>query len=666
MTDAPIRVEIFDGTIAEFPAGTDPEVIRTTLSQLMLQDKPGGVSTNSDAVAEFEGKADALLNGAYNGVTLGFGDNLTGAISAMGVGQDADGNTQFDLSGTAGERYRRGRDLSRQQYAKTAEAEPGLTMAGNVVGSLGPAALSLPFATGKTALGTIARGMGIGGAEGTAAGVGNADGQNVAQNAMAGGLLGLALGGIAPVATMATRRALNMGGGLLDAAIGRGSQRKANSEIANLYRRSGKTEADIEQSLLGAAQDGQGMYTLMDATGRPGRNAASMIARRGDDGSAEIAEFLERRQLGQNDRVMDYIDDAYPAGEGTVESTVQKLKSDRKATFDPQYDAVRNGNNAPVNVTPIIEDIDAVLRADPSINGGVTGLSETAIGKRLAKIKGQISNGEYQTIDFNQVFETKVELGRTIRAMRKRGEDVPPDVAKVYEKLDAALEASSSLYRATNDGYRAASRVIDAVPAGKKMSTSGRFEDNIRNFEAMTPEEQAAARAGYNEALKAPRENGSQPTSNSARKLSSPKEEAQAEVMAVNPELLSRRVSREKDMWETQNRALRGSQTLDNQMLEQDGAAAAGGAMRAMTSPISTALEAALTRLVPAAKGQTEQTRMMIARMLMSKDPRALQAALREEMGTQNGMRMYDAIARNATRPQMQEETTGLLGNILK
>jgi len=85
-----------------------------------------------------------------------------------------------------------------------------------------------------------------------------------------------------------------------------------------------------------------------------------------------------------------------------------------------------------------------------------------------------------------------------------------------------------------------------------------------------------------------------------------------------------------------------------------------------LEQPTSTALEAALTRLVPAAKGQTEQTRMMIARMLMSKDPRALQAALREEMGTQNGMRMYDAIARNATRPQMQEETTGLLGNILK
>lgn len=666
MANEPIRVEIFDGTIAEFPAGTDPEVIRSTLSQLLLQDKPGGVSTNSEAVSEFEGKAGAALYGLHNGMTLGFGDNLAGVSAVMGRGIDEEGNMHFDLSGTAGERYRKGRDLRRQQNAASAEAEPGLWGAGNILGSLGPAATSLPFATGKTALGTLARGLGIGAAEGTAAGVGNADGQNVAQNAVAGGLLGLAFGGIAPVATMATRRVMNMGGGLLDAAMQKGNQRKASNEIANLYRRSGKTEADIEGALLDAAQDGQGMYTLMDATGRPGRSAASMIARRGDDGSAEIAEFLEKRQLGQNDRVMDYIDDAYPPMEGTVESTVSKLKADRKATFDPQYDAVRNSNNAPVNVTPIIEDIDAVLRADPSINGGVTGLSETAIGRRLAKIKTQISNGEYQTIDFNQVFETKVELGRTIRALRKRGEDVPPDIANIYGKLDEALEASSSLYRATNDGYRAASRVIDAVPQGKKMSTSGRFEDNIKNFDAMTPEEQAAARAGYNEALKGPRENTSTPNTNSALKLSSPKEEAQANAIAVDPDLLARRVSREQDMWQTQNRALGGSLTADNMMGEENAAAAAGGVMRAMTSPISTAFEAALTRLVPAAKGQTEQTRMMIAQMLMSRDPQALQAALRQEMGAQNAMRMYDAITRNATRPQMQDDTAGLLGQFLK
>jgi len=656
------EVEGQDGKIYE----VDAPDLATAARAVKSMTAAGGVSTDSQAVSEFEGKAAALMDGAQNGVSFGFGDNIAGVRAAMGQGQDAEGNMQYDFSGTAGERYRKGRDLRREQYAETAAAEPGLNMAGNIVGSIGPSIASLPLATGRTVLGTLGRGLGIGAAEGALAGAGNADGVDTGKNALAGGLLGMVLGGIAPVGVIAGRRALNMGGGLLDAAMSKGSQRKANSQIADVYRRSGKTEAQITDELAQAAQDGQAGYTLMDATGRPGRNAASMIARRGDDGSAEIADFLENRQLGANDRVMGYVDDAYPSPERTAEKTVSKLKSDRKETFDPKYEEIKNGNNAPVNVSPIIDDINSVLRADPSINGGVTGLSETAIGKKLAKIRSQIGTEDYQTIDFVQVLETKTELGRTIKAMRKRGEEIPPEMAKVYGGLDAALEASSDLYRATNDGYRAASRVIDAVPEGQQMATRGRFEDNIANFKSMSPEEQAAARAGYNEALKAPREDLATPNTNSALKLTSPKQEAQAREMAIEPDVYARRLSRETDMWKTQNRALGGSLTADNMMGEENAAAAAGGIMRAATSPISTALETVLTRLVPAAKGQTEETRMMIARMLMSKDPQALQTALREEMGTQNAMRLWDSIARNTARPQMQDDTAGILGKFLK
>ena len=98
-------------------------------------------------------------------------------------------------------------------------------------------------------------------------------------------------------------------------------------------------------------------------------------------------------------------------------------------------------------------------------------------------------------------------------------------------------------------------------------------------------------------------------------------------------------------------------------MGEENAAAAAGGAMRAMTSPISTAFEAAITRLLPAAKGQTEQTRMMIAQMLMSRDPQALQVALRQVMGAQDAMRMDDGITRHCTRAHMLDATAGPIGS---
>jgi len=634
-----------------------------------MPDAPGGVSTNSQAVSEFEGKAAALMDGAHNGMSLGFGDNIAGVRAAMGQGQDAEGNMQYDFSGTAGERYRKGRDLRREQYAETAAAEPGLSMAGNIVGSLGPSIASLPLATGRTVLGTLGRGLGIGAAEGSLAGAGNADGVDTGKNALAGGLLGMVLGGIAPVGVIAGRRALSMGGGLLDAAMSKGSQRKANSQIADVYRRSGKTEAQITDELAQAAQDGQAGYTLMDATGRPGRNAASMIARRGDDGSAEIADFLEKRQLGQGERVAANVDEAFGLNGRTADDVRTDMKATRKSNADDAYDAAR-GNAAPVDVRGALAVIDERI-------GGMKGsnVQGDSIDSKLAGYRNRLAaknppNGETarELSDFDRVLGVKQSLQDDIGAavIANRNNEAR-ELTKLVQQLDAALEDASPSYRAANDGFAKASGEIDAIDKGAQMARpSQRAQDNVGRFGAMTPEQQASARAGYGNDLLAKLEAMKAPTADRAKQLQSPKQEIEAGAMSLDPELYGRRLSRENDMWQTQNRALGGSLTADNMMGEENAAAAAGGIMRAATSPISTALETVLTRLVPAAKGQTEETRMMIARMLMSKDPQALQTALREEMGTQNAMRLWDSIARNTARPQMQDDTAGILGKFLK
>lgn len=83
----------------------------------------------------------------------------------------------------------------------------------------------------------------------------------------------------------------------------------------------------------------------------------------------------------------------------------------------------------------------------------------------------------------------------------------------------------------------------------------------------MTPEEQAAFRAGYADPAIARLESASlSPTTNKARILQTPKirDELQAFSPADNTQVLGRRIGREQRMFDTAAAALGGSKTADN------------------------------------------------------------------------------------------------------
>jgi len=623
---------------------------------MVEQPAPGGSSTNSEAVSDLRDKGRALMTGVADGASFGFGDNIAAGIGGMG-------------SALRGQGFSRGYEdtlgIAREGMARDKQDNPMLYGSGNIAGATGQALLGAPLATGAKMIGTAVRGGAIGAVEGGLHGGGQADGQDVLENAGwgvgIGGLAGAAVPGLVGGAGALKNAVKDPVTGVIDGMLGRANKGKANRAIFKTLQSSGKKQDDIAAMLSRAAQEGQPEYRMMDALGVAGQRQASGIARNGGDAATEIAEFLEKRQLGQGERVGGFIDDAFGTKGTTAAQTRDSLTSARGQAADTAYDAAR-GNAAPVDVRGALGVIDK--RIGGMEGAGITGDS---IDGRLAHYRSRLAGSgkglgddvsSAELSDFDRVLGVKQDLYDEIQNLRP-GTNIRRELGKLYGELDGALEGSSNMYRTANDGFREASKVIGAVDDGAMMASRGRAADNVPAFQSMNPEMQGAARIGYGDDLLKRIEAATTPTSNRAKALQSFKREAEADAMTIDPRLYRDRLGREDEMWNTQNRALGGSRTADN--LADQGAmdGLAGGAMGAGRSALNFQFGDALAKMAdtlgPLAKGQNEATRRLIAEALMSSDPaKALAPALRQQRGSEATRRMIESMMRQPGRESIE------------
>lgn len=607
----------------------------------------GGASVNPQAVNEMQNKGRALATGIANGASFGFGDNIAGVI---------EGAKELTQGRSFGRGYDYGVEMARQGTALDHAANPGTMLTGNLIGAGAQGLAAAPLAGGTSALRTMARSGGIGAVEGALQGAGNADGQDTLGQGIRGGVIG-GFAGVAAPAVVGGAAAIKNAvkdpvTGVVDALLSRANAGKANRAVGEAVRASGMTKDQIIDAVRMAAQQGQPEYRLMDALGIAGQRQASGVARAGGDAATEIQNFLTQRQLDQGDRVGSFIDEAFGTTGTTAAKTRDSLTAARKAAADPAYEAARQAAG-PVNLTPTIETIDTLLNRNPIL--GESALGATEIGKRLMSLRGQLQAGGEQLIAFDQVMNVKEDLGRVIQGLKSSGKPVPPQLAQVFGELDSALEAASSGYRAANDGYRSASRVIDAVDTGAGMAARGRAADNVPAFNAMTAAEQDAARVGYGDLLLNRLEAVTAPTANRAKPLLSTKRKVEADAITIDPALYRNRLNRENEMWETQNRALGGSRTTDNDADVAAMEGLAGGTLDVGRSALNVQFGDAIAKigamLGPIARGQTDQTRMLIAQILMSSDPQAaLAPVLRQQMISDAKRRAAEALLRQPMR----------------
>lgn len=649
---AVFEIQAADGTRYEVSAANRDAAIAVLREAGMLSsNKPEGLvlnphtgqMTTPELLRNYYQKngisgAEAAIAGATRGGTFAFSDEAAAAFNAAVPGK-----------GTVRERFDFGLASARAFEDAAREERPGTFLASEIAGGLGTAAGTAPLAAANTGLGLVGRGAALGTAEGALYGVGRGEGeerlQTGAQDAIVGGLLGAA----APVVVGAAKKGVDAMRGVSGALTDAASPSRARSVVADTVRRSGRSVDDIADEVAAAQRLGQTDFRAVDAMGDAGARRLGSLARSNDDVSSEIVEFLERRQAGQGERVAGVVEDAFETGGDTAATRAAALDAARTDAANVNYAAAR-ANARPVNLNNAIGKIDELMNRNPIL--GESALTQTEIGRRLAAIRGQLQAGGEQLIDFDQVLNVKQDLGAEIGRISRRGDKVPPDLAAVYAELDRALEGASDAYRLANDEFRRASGVIDAIDEGDRMARPGaRAGDTVPRIQGMTDGQRAAARVGYANRPLARIEANTSPTANVAKYFDSDKVRAETGAMLVNPDRFQRQIANEMAMWNTQNRAIRGSQTARN--IADDAALGdtimnVGQGVRAAGNlQFGDAAASILRPVLDAAQGLNDATRREIAQALLSDNPReAMNIALRSEMSADARRRLIEAIGR--------------------
>ena len=646
-----ITVKLPDGRSLQFPDGTSRETMKGAINSLAMKEriasaKAGTMQLSPERQAQQAaidlpveqnmrdpGAASAFIQGAGQGATFGFADEILGGAAGAKAGLGAAMRGDFSGMGDAASQgYADMRDKARASFENAQFARPKTTLGGQVAGGFIPAVTGggAALKAGSSLASRAGVGALVGAGEGALSGFGS--GQGGIESRLGDAAKMAAIGGIGGAAAPAVFAGLGLAGKAIAnpvaSALNLPSNVRASAAIEKLMKRAGVTADDAQRAIDSAANDGQDVYRLADALGLSGQRGLAGIARQpGDTARQEIADFLTSRQSSQGDRLSRFISDALDAPD-TAAARSAAMTTARGDAASVAYDAARKGAS-PVDVRGVLAAIDD--RIGPMSGMGVAGdgIDNTLLSfrGRLAAPDAKLPKGAsaVELSDFNRVLNVKQDISDQIGAAVRAGRNNEArELMKVQKELDAALEAASPSYRSANDSFAKASREIDAVDAGK-AAVSGRVraEDTAASWAKMTPEQQAAFRAGYADPVIARIDNSAMGT-NKARPLSSGKTAADMGNIALNPEQIKRQIARENTMFETGNAALGGSKTADNMADAADMNSASMSVLgNILFGNWGAAGRQVADKAMSAGTGMNPATREIMARALLSQDPAA-------------------------------------------
>ena len=651
------------GRVVESPDGTrfftspafatsDPKLINRILEGATPAEvsKTGPVSSDGN-----------ILRQVFQGLTVGTGDEIT----AYGTSKLGGNSYETELA----------RERARIEQGRS-EA-PISSLVGNVAGGLAPgAAIYRGLAAGARGVGAVASeapgllariglGAAAGGTEGAVYGFNAGEGDATArgENAKNLGAVGAVFGAAAPAALALARPLFRGVAGIVTKPFNKSANTVAASRlIERSVGRAGATPDKIERLLQEAADEGQPQFSIADALGPAGRGTLNAAVRQPGAAKTEAVDFLMKRQAGQGERISASLADALGVTETAAQKTTS-LTAARKTASDTAFDAART-NARPVDVRGVLEAINGRLAptkgvaiAPDSIDAALGGFKKRLTSRSPAtdNVPGMGRDPTATAVDlsdFNKVFRVRQDM-RDAReaAIRSGAGEKAKEIGAIIKSMDEALANASDEYRAAMADHSSASRVIEAVDAGKTASALRvRPQDTAQEFGGLQPNARDAYKTGYADPLLAAIESAA-PGVNKARPLQSDKRAAELGQMAVEPARLFRIIQREMDMFATGNRVLGGSATADNFADVAD--AARGGARalgEAVVSPVlglRRALGSVVDFAVNGATGQNEATRAVVARDMLGRDVRG---ALQPAAEARQAIEMYDGLLGALTR----------------
>lgn len=556
------------------------------------------------------GKVDAFVRGVADTVSFGFADELAAGANTLFGDQDYEKNLARERATDRADAEERAMQRLTGQLTGGVLQGAGLLKAG-----LSPTAKAIE--AGKSLPKVMTVGALEGGTLGALQGLGSGeDTEDRVEKATVGTVLGGALGGGVPLISEIVRKAATPVVAYFDPDSAR------DKVMATLLKRADMTPDDLAASLQRAQDDGQDMFMAADALGNPTQRVISTAARTPTDVRKMVVDALMDRQMGQGDRLGQYLAEGFDATD-TAAQRVASLTEARNAAANADYGALRSK----VGDTPLWSDDLQALTSRPSVQRAIND------AKSIAAERGYQVTNPFQMVDDGTLsLPEGTAPNFTFWDTVKRGLDrqiandpTNRDLVGTKNTLTKILDDMVPEYAAAREPFMKASRAIDAVDIGKRAASSRvRSDDSIAAFEAMSPEEQAAFRAGYVDPIIARIEGASiSPTTNKARALMTAKSGDEFPAFAVpgKAEQLGDRIAREQRMFETANAALGGSRTADNLADMADSALDPGILSALARGSIKDAVLSAVTKAANSARGLPPNVIERLIPALMETNP---------------------------------------------
>lgn len=564
----------------------------------------------------------ALASPAMQGLSMGWGDEAVSAAAAA------------LQPGSFAPNYERNQAFQRQELEAARNANPFLAPVAEIGGGIATGVAAAPLSVARLAgaapsLGArVGAGVADGAIIGALYGAGTADSGERASGAVTGGAMGAAIGGAVP---FVAKGANVVGDALgLTPAISR-----AGGRVDQLLTRAGMNVDDVQNFLSGAKADQQPDAVILDALGLTGAKEAGRLARTASPAGDELSRALSARQFGQAGRVADYLDTAASGQTGKTASMAQaEILAARDAAANEAYGQARKQAGA-VDVSLAKQLADDFLM--PGVNRMVSPtdkIADDSIEGMVRRARSFFTDGNSQLTDFQSVLRAKQEIDALIeRAPNAARRELIP----MKKALDDALASTSAPYAGARDAFRTASQNADAIDTGTAMFKSGRPEDNLAAFGNLQQGQQQGARVGY-ASEGARRALSANPVSDATTPLRSTK--ATRELEGLFGPGINRQVDRERRMFETYAGANRGSTTAAN--LAEDVAAGVGqgsALVDAVSGNITGLMRRGAEKGLAMARGEREDVRALLARMLMANasDPNAAALGLQQAMASRRG-----------------------------
>lgn len=644
-----ITVTAPNGSTVQFPDGTDHETINGVMAKFNGSATPEpdkykqaaiDEAKSNPAIDEQAGYTRRLIHGA----TLGADSTLAAAaftpLEMMRHGT-FDPREGYNYAKAREDRIM---DKSRENTGLLGTAAEvlggGISGAGLASGGVTAARFLAPEAglAARSAASAVDAG-GLGAFSGAMEGDGIKERFN---NAVKGLGAGIAIGGLTPVALKIAGAALSPVVSNIRARVN--PQGYAESQVARAIHESGVNPDEISLRASQAANEGQPQFNMADAMGDAGQEMLGAAARGPGAGRTAIVDALENRQAGQGRRISGALAEGFNAPE-TAAQTEARLTTQRGATADAEYGAVRNDANR-VDVTPTLNHLDEIIGTQP---GQVLTPANDSVEAALTPFRQRLSR--VNPDDFEAVQRIRGDMADAAQSARQSGHGNRARlISGAVRRLDTAMENASEGHLAANRNFAQASRNIEAVDAGRAAATRGRTEDTIPAFQALAPEGQAAFRSGYVDPLIAQAQ-GAAFGANKARPLINDAFQAEAGAMAPGNDMMQRRIAREQTMFETRNTALGGAPTAKN--LAHDSAMGVDPHLvgQIFTGNWHGALRTALAAGHNAVTGNTPAVRQEVANILLQNGGNISPARLREMVqSTVARIQFVQNIARNVGR----------------